>query len=168
VRSFDAGRRNVGVRVRDNRGGTAFANRTITVNRRPTAAPTPPPSEFALPQPARRTALDVRARQKRSAVLRRGLAATAECPRSCRITAELRVSSSLARRLGIRGRSIVLARQTRTLRDRGFARLRLKPRGRVTRSRLRRISSLKGTLRVTISPVGERSRTFTRSVTIRR
>jgi hypothetical protein len=174
-RTFDAGRRNLGLRVRDDRGGVGYATKTIVVSAPAAAAsgasanPAPTSTAIpALPQPVRRTALDVAARQKRTTVLRRGLAATAECPRACTITAELRIAPAVARRLGLgrRSRSLVIARQSRTLRDRGFARLRLKPSGRAARTGLRRVSSAAATLRVTITPQGERAQTFTRAVTV--
>lgn len=156
--SLPAGRANIGLKVTDNRGGVAYATRSFTV-----AAPGAPATQGVAFGP-RQIGFDLRRRQKRATVLRRGLAVTVACPSRCTMVATLTASSSVARRLGLRG-SRVIAGAKRTLRDRGYARLRVKAR-RGARPGLRRSRSVSGTLRIAVTAANGTRRTLTRTVTI--
>jgi PKD domain-containing protein len=166
--TFQPGRRHVSLRVRDGKGASAFAARTIEVGP-PTPGPgqtTPPATEPTLPPPPLgRIALDVRGRQRVSTVNRRGFLATIECPSTCTITGRLSISAATARRLGLGRRARTIATRVRTQSGRSFPTIRLKP-ARSVRRALRRGLPVSATLRVRVEAEGVAPQDYTRSVSI--
>ncbi|HEX8083264.1 MAG TPA: PKD domain-containing protein [Solirubrobacteraceae bacterium] len=166
--SFAPGRRHVSVRVRDAEGRSAFAERTIDVSPVPADAPPPPPTtpEPVLPPaPPGRIALDLPSPQQLVPVLLRGVRASIECPATCEITAALRISGATARRLGLGRRAMTIARRTRRSTGRSFPRIRVKPAFRARRA-MRRVDSVRTTLRITVTAQGFAPQTYVRPVTI--
>jgi hypothetical protein len=149
------------VRVRDDRGGATYANRTIEVGPAAPGPPQVPPTtdEFVLPPPVGRIALDAPRRQRLSVVRRRGFRATVECPAACRIVSSLRISGPAARSLGLGNRARTIARRRRSLSARGFPRLRLKP-SRAVRRALALRSSVPAILHVAVTAQGFAPKTY--------
>jgi hypothetical protein len=164
---FPGGRAQVGLRVRDDRGGMDFAAQTINVGSAPSNQQTPPTiTEPFLPPPAARIALDLPRRQRIGSIALRGLVGTVECPTTCRISASLRISGATARRLGLGRRARTIARRSRSLGgNRAFPRVRLKP-GRRTLRALRRNVPVSAVVRVNVRAAGFDPVRYVRTVTI--
>ena len=162
------GRRHVSLRVRDAAGINAYAARTIEVAPAPAGPPQSPPTttEPVLPPAVPgRIALDLPSPQQMASVLLRGVRATIECPATCTITASLRVSAATARRIGLGRRALTIARFTRRSTGRSFPRIRVKPALRARRA-IRRVDSLRATIRITVAAQGIARQTYTRPITI--
>ena len=176
--SFPAGRANVSVRVRDDRGGVDYATRTIDVAAAGGPPPPPPapqdqepgpdPGEIVIPPPSNEIVLDLNRRQKFGAVFTRGVAGTVECPTACRITARLRISESVARRTGLGKRARTIARRKRTLSgERSSPRVQLKPKRRVLR-KLRKLDQIPALVYITVVAEGLPPKKYKRPVSISR
>lgn len=169
--AFAPGRRHVTLRVRDAAAATAYATRTIDVSPAPAAPqqPAPPATDQPTlpPPPPARISLDLPSPQLLSAVLLRGVRASIECPSTCTIVANLRISAATARRLGLGRRGMTIATRTRTSTGRSFPRIRVKP-GLRARRAMRRADAVSTTLQIRVTAEGHPPQTYTRPVSLTR
>jgi hypothetical protein len=166
--TFAPGRRHVSLRVRDGDGIAAYAERTIEVSPAPAGPPEPPSTttQPILPPAAPgRIALDLPSPQQLVSVLLRGVRASIDCPATCTVAASLRISAATARRLGLGRRAMTIARFTRRSTGRSFPRIRVKPNRRARRA-IRRVDSLRATIRITVTAEGFSPQTYTRPIRI--
>jgi YD repeat-containing protein len=153
TRAFQSGPAYVSVRVTDNRGGTAFAYKTVRIGA--TASATL----------HRGFRLTVARRQRLRTALARGVRASVRCPRVCALTAQLLVTEATARQLG--RRSAVVAARVRRLRSAGSTVFALRP-GAATRAGLAGRRRVLTAVRLKVTFPGRRPVTLVRPVTLLR